>query len=1041
MSRTSISTPCPAPYTLSNLPVPVPGRRLSRTSIGSVQDDTAEIDYTRAIQVEFRNAKPRRKSTFQQREKKDVGITIFEDVLEDQELVVESRPHAGGNTLLGKAARKLPGRKLPKKQGEEISVQQPLQQVGQTRRRISMAPQPTILEDEPETQGVKEGTTENVSPARDMKGGLKKEPRRRTIFVPPDDTTVMTIHPGANKTDRLNDTFQLGDFAVKPPSPRQEIRPAVEQSVSQPAKRPRMSLAAAPKRAPLQQVAAQDSNVPGMDIAGQNSGKENVPPRAKVSHIVGDSKPKVNLMARYEGARVRSSVFEPTAASRARQSVAPRNAVPLSKGSMNPVKRPAAITENRSVSAHIKPKRQSILPRHEPRYQASPKFEAASDESKPIVQKPRPRPVERKFSKLHQYPVLSEDIAQPELYEDSWLGHQEVALTEVINEIFARAEPSKDEWQHPKKNTRERMIDKYHQPSVTRLYKRLQASLTYGALSRPRDAPRPPNPALDIGLRKRFLSLWLDSYNQESLHTAAEVIFGHQLPSHLRGSASDDGNLDPHRGRRTLIGFLETFLVDVEDVEELDEERGDDPNVRWRKTVLRSFMLIWLLDQAKASGVIDGCLFKATSLRKTSVSVIHTLVSMLVLSIGDIMRVLRHLDYEVSRIQDPLDEVHYRIENIAVDLRDGVLLTRLVELLLFTPKVSRTDDRAANEATVTFRMPDFTILESVLHSSPGLPCPRPLSQHLRMPCLGRVQKMYNIEIAVSALRDHGKLGDSALDITAVDIVDGHREKTLSLLWSLVSTHGLEQLVNFEDLAADIKRNAIDATDAEAVPKDCSHLSLPQQESLLKKWASTYCARKGVRISNLTTSFADGKAYAAILTSFEEYMDTKSSPRSSSSQTSSRDLEAQLHAFGCSTAFTKQIVTACGTIPSRKTTVSNLAFLSSRLLPLARRYNAAVVIQRTFRRKQSRIIISRRIALMRLAHACATVVQTRNQLIDAAVFLQRAWRNVLDARIRRLNRDVESFQAVARSWTARRQIHRRRSNAGCSRQSLRLMGGW
>ena len=1038
MSRLSISTPCPPPYSQSNLPVPVASRR---SSIASVQEDTEEIDYTRAFHVGIHNARPRRRPTLQPKEKRDAGITIFEDVLEDQELVVESKPQIGGSTLLGKRAQRMPGRGILKKQDGNSDVQQPAQASLHARRRPSIAFQPTIAEYDNEVPV--ENILEMEPAGKKTASGLTKEPRRRTIFVPPDDTTVLTIHPGANTTDRLNDTFQLPDLAVKPVVARGLSQLAQESNGQQPAKRPRMSLAAAPKRIPLQQVAAQEANVQGLDMFGQNGGKENMPPNAhdkdRLCH-----KPVTDAVAFEKGTTMASSLFKQTAATTAKQSNVSRNAVPFSKPSVNGPRRHSIMAErpeNATGMARVKPKRVSMMPRQELKHEASPTSDVPSDDNNSRARNARPLVAERKVARLQQYPVLSEDLAQPELYEDSWLGHQEVALTELINQIFSRAKTAPEPWQRPGKGLRERLISIYHQQHVTTLHKRLHASLLYGALSRPKDAPRPPNPALDIGLRKRFLSLWLDTYDQETLHTAAEVIFGRQLPRRqLSTSGATEGILDPHKNRRTLIGFLETFLVEVDDAEEPDEERGDDPNGRWRKMILRSLMLVWLLDQAKVSGIVHGCLFKPMSGRKSSVSVLNALVGMFNSSIGDVTRVLRHLDYEVSHTQDPLDEVQYHIRNMAVDLRDGILMTRLVELLVFAPK--KTMNSSIDfDATVTVRMPDLTILESALYDADGGQCPTVLSQHLKMPCLGRAQKVFNAEVAISALHDHGRLGYNGLDLSAEDIVDGHREKTLGLLWSLVSTHGLEQLVDFRELAADLKRTTITAGDSETLPNDFSRLSQLQEESLLKKWASAHCARNGLRIGNLTTSFADGKAYATILDAFADYMHIKTDHDTAAPKADRKRLVSQLHAFGCSNAFIKQLVSANGTIPSRNTTISNLAFLASRLLPLARQRNAAILIQRAFRLQQLRNTASQRIALMRLAHACATVVQTQNRLVSAATILQRSWRRVLDSRIRKLNGDAENFQGIAKRWLERRRIQRERSGLTSSSQAPRVMGGW
>jgi abnormal spindle-like microcephaly-associated protein len=56
---------------------------------------------------------------------------------------------------------------------------------------------------------------------------------------------------------------------------------------------------------------------------------------------------------------------------------------------------------------------------------------------------------------------------------------------------------------------------------------------------------------------------------------------------------------------------------------------------------------------------------------------------------------------------------------------------------------------------------------------------RDLTKKLRTPAISRLQKIHNVDVALIALReaDYQILGD----ITAKDIADGHREKTLSLL--------------------------------------------------------------------------------------------------------------------------------------------------------------------------------------------------------------------------------------------------------------------
>jgi abnormal spindle-like microcephaly-associated protein len=1001
MSRTVLATPCPAPG-VSHIPI---SRRMSALSNASTtQDDTcpADIDYTRALQQDFRHARPRRRSTFMRKAEKNAAVTIFEDVVEDEELVVEPAKALVGKTLLAKPAQRLPSVSMSE-QRDQLHARPALGEMRQARARTSIFPS---------------GVQQSADALPDVKDVLKKNPRRRTIFVPTDDTTILTIHPGANTTDRLNDTFQL--FSP-PAAPITAPVPPHTQEYESHVRRPRMSLAVAPKRVPLQHL-TQISNVPAYDALGQGGGKENVPPRvdaqfSKAKPVVEDKPVKPATMASVapREKRVKSRLFEPTASSQARQSVVIRKAVPLPRPAIKPL-----VLQKRPTQRDIRP--EPILPAHVQQVQINrspdPRTSGLvgphSEMHAPERHKRRTPPGPAKNtvelpSRLLQYPLLTEDLPQPQLYAESWLSHQEIALTELINEIFAES-------RRPYTTAvplRQQMLALYHQPAVTTLHHRIKASLSHGALSRPKDMPSPPDPTQDIGLRKRFLNLWLQSYDEESLRTAAEVVIGRQVPrkacSLPDSIGANESTLDSGNGKRALIGFLETFLVMVEDVTNLDAEADGLAANRWRRTILRSLMLIWLLDQAKASGLVTGCLFKKTSLHKSSGAVLHTLCGMLIPSIGDIARPLRYLDYAVEHVQDPLDEVEYVAKNIAVDFRDGILLTRLVELLLFTGSCVKAE--SAN-ATMTFRLPDTTILQSHIYDIDGVRCQRLLSQHMKMPCLGRAQKTHNVQVALSALAEHGGHAAAKLsDVQASDIVDGHREKTLNILWILVSGHGLSKLVDWAALTKDVQ--TISGT---AVLS--GHPKQEQQVELLKVWAASYCSRAGYQIQNLTTSFANGRPYEIILKAFDGFL--QPGTMASHSLAATNSLTTRLGALGCSASFVKNLMSTHNVVQSRETTISNLGFLASRLLPLALQHNAAVVIQRNFRRRWNRIILSQRLTLARLAAACATVVQTQMRMVNAASVLQRAWRKVLDVRTKRRNLEIAVFQALARGWASRRR---------------------
>lgn len=206
MSRPSLPTPCPAGL-----------RRFSIVNTNNVEDDTENIEYTRALQT----LQPRRRSMMFSKPASKAPpkrMNNLEDLREEEELCLSrQRPMPEAKkTLLGRPAQRMAIRKQDVSKPDCNSAKQDIL-CAERRRRSGIY------------------------------GAQEQDMRRRTIFIP-DDTTMLTIHPGANTTQRLDDTFQLGlaDLTLDPTGGASAIK--------QPVRRPRKSLAAAPKRIPLGQV-------------------------------------------------------------------------------------------------------------------------------------------------------------------------------------------------------------------------------------------------------------------------------------------------------------------------------------------------------------------------------------------------------------------------------------------------------------------------------------------------------------------------------------------------------------------------------------------------------------------------------------------------------------------------------------------------------------------------------------------------------------------------------------------------------------------
>ena len=1054
-------------------------------------DTTANIEYTTEIQANVRAARPRRPMRNTRKPAFNPSLDIFEDVAQEEEqrqaeFDVKRRTRASimpegsrmkRSTILAHPAQK-PARPAP----PVLALQPERPQ----RRRVSHMPS--------ERQGLDVNATvqlrEEILEKKELKKqGPKKDPRRRTIYIPSDDTTVVTIHPGqsthAPRHARENSPDIGFDLVTLSEEEGNNMSPALKKEN----KAPRKSLALPPKRGPLSSSSRSVQSVSfSSDIMGSGGGKENMPPSMEIVETKGNgthieinftkpeaAKPltktsKVHFNASRDAEKV-PHVKTRKEGTQKRPRPPVNHDAPPAKMIKARADGTASIASSRaSLRSTVKMARQKMAKTNRAPLSSSPFH---TDKSPPTaLRRQRADDSSSIICMMHivgkqqqpqaKYSVLKEDLAQPELYEDNWLTYQEVAITQLLNSVFDSA--SKDpNAEQSLEDLRKKMLALYHDPSIPLLHKRLQASLQFGALSVPKDLlAQSLRLKDDVGVRKKFLNLWTKSYDLNALRAAAETIVGRQINTPCRlstgSTCSDDGSRVYRAERRAIEGFLDAFLVKHEDAVRVKSgggsianlTRGDDDfgsqGWSWRRTVLRSLMLVLLLDQAKTTNNLPGCLFQSTAAHKTSVEVLHQLSNMLLPSLGDITRPLGHLSYKVEHVQYPLQEYTYHIDNIAIDLRDGIVLTRLVELLLYPMSTLALQE----EATITISMPSGELLTSPVDSTQKDSWV--LSQHLKYPAIGRPQKVYNVQLALSALSSiHGIPAQALDDVRAEDIVDGHREKTLSLLWSLVGKCGLGNLVDWPRIVKEtarfrdqwyshrdnFKEQDLDSDDDDEPTTELN--GLQYHKRVLLSWSRSIARLHGLRVSNLTTSFADPKVLEVIV---DTYLP---STLGGVMEHGKLGLAAKLKAVGCSTAFISLFTpqnASTRSIPSRDFTLLTLSFLASRLIPLSLTHRAASTIQRAFRQHITRRETSRRIAAMKLAHDCAAVALARQRLVDAATVIQRRWTAILQARNRQLEQDVLAFQALARGWAIRRWVRRITAGRVGGREKVRrVRGGW
>jgi abnormal spindle-like microcephaly-associated protein len=863
---------------------------------------------------------------------------------------------------------------------------------------------------------------------------LRREARRRTIYVP-DDTTVLTIHPGGSLTAAHGKSSLAAQRAVRrgsilqkeQPRRRKSVMPTtsveeersrekdettalpnltlsremVRDAVQEPEMRDRRkSLAVAPRRMKIVKDVALPTLQEDSEVK-QHSASVPEQRAARPPLVSNRSLQNIKLDSQKHSSETK---FMFVVGKPKRQSLAAGHKRPLSVEDIHlPLGEKVNSIVNSSVSqqgvksmasintanGHARSQSHHILG---PTHTSSCKSSVQSNGSK-------------QQAATLSFSILQEDLAHPELYEEDWLEHQEIAMTQLLNAFFQATDPDKGQDQS-QSVLREMFLKLYNSSEMSQLVRRLQASLTYGSLTVPKELlARSIRLREDVGQRRKHLSLFLDGYDLSLLQAAAEAVAGRKCEIRVRTSTESTSESDSTKSldRRSLEAFIDQFFIQHTDVSEskagtiaaIARDATDQigsPVWAWRRTTIRSLMLILLLDMAKSLSLTPICLFQQSSVFKSSETIVKELGTILLPSYGDLMRPLKYLKYEVSVVQQPLEEYNFVVTNLAVDLRDGIRLTRIVEIILrefYTPKASDMSQERS--------------------STPNLD----LSQNLKYPCISRTQKLHNAMTALSALVHLPSVSETLLkEVTAFDIVDGHREKSLSLLWSLLAQFSMSTLVDWQLLKREID---IARAQLPSLPSiDVASISPTTLEScwtLLFLWAQSLAAMRSITVTNLTTSFASGAAFTAIVDTYAPYFPTVTTGATSS-------VSDTLRAIGCSSSFTNLVSTTTTRIPTQPFTLTSLTFLASRLLPAARTFRAASTIQRFYTRIRARREVHRRVVLMRLASHCAAVVNARDRVVGAAVVLQRAWRAVLARKIAMLEDDVRMFQAVARGWLVR-----------------------
>ncbi|XP_029939617.1 abnormal spindle-like microcephaly-associated protein [Salarias fasciatus] len=583
----------------------------------------------------------------------------------------------------------------------------------------------------------------------------------------------------------------------------------------------------------------------------------------------------------------------------------------------------------------------------------------------------------------------------------------------------------------------------------------------------------------DIGERKKVLN-WLLSYNPLWLRIGLETIYGELIPLQ---SNSDTLGLATFILQRLLWNPDIAAKFRHSSVSNLFKNGHEEALSRF--TLKKLLLLVCFLDKAKESRLIEHnpCLFCQDAEFKTSKDLLLAFSRDFLSGEGILPRHLSYLGLPVSHSQKPLDEFNFAVKNLAVDLRCGVRLVRVMELFL----------------------QDWS-----------------LSEKLRMPAISRLQKVHNVDIALQALKSKGVdlKDDHGSTIDARDIVDGHREKTLGLLWKILLAFHLEVILNEDELREEIcflkdtfrtKQRLVSLrADQRPEPGPAEETASFKHDSrkmvLLMDWVRAVCDFYKLKVDNFTVAFSDGRVLCYLIHHYHPGLLPAAAVSHSTTQTvecSQRGyLELDLSAsdpdtsadsllnghtgreswllefdkllkneknnfrtFNTAVAYLGGVpaminpADMSNTIPNEKVVISYVSFLCSRLLDLRKESRAARVIQsawRKYRLKQElQLYKERNDAAVKIQQLVRSFMWRRRaeRQSRAAVMIQSVWRGYAARNRMRLEREAQLrtvqheaakiIQAAFRSYAAlrgmrvRAELRRRHQAATVIQSSVRM----
>lgn len=465
----------------------------------------------------------------------------------------------------------------------------------------------------------------------------------------------------------------------------------------------------------------------------------------------------------------------------------------------------------------------------------------------------------------------------------------------------------------------------------------------------------------NVMLRGQLLDM-LMSYSTPWLRLGLEIIFGEVISNMSSGkplSPMKSNSTDSLHSQKSssVRAVLRQYIKDrvLSDPDLLLKYTGGKckvPSGRFEKmykielrrhTLGIVLILIVFLDAAKNMDLIESSplLFNKNGMIKSTKEFLDVLCRDYLHGMGNLHKHLAQIGIFVSHEQTHIDEIDFHVSNLATDLRDGVRLGKLAELL----------DKSVS------------VLEK-----------------MRLPAGSRLQKVHNVKVSLAALR--------SLHIPHMDqihpnyIVDSHRPQVLKMLWHIMHSFQLPNLVDIERLKNEIyaiQRTRKFASKIIKFSPVCGDISSCQDIcDLLLVWCQVVCSCYNVVVTNFSSDFADGRALCFLIHHYHPGIMPKSDILPTKScikgMKSTSIIKHERQNFVSANSKILDIggipnvlaISDSENIPDERAMIINIAYLCARLLESSTEIRAASLIQKAFRRYcQALLIEKQRAAVIKI----------------------------------------------------------------------------